>query len=213
MLSHHEITDLALPVLHLAIEAGEAIIEVYEARDLQIERKADDSPLTLADRRAHDVIDAGLISLAPNVPVLSEEGPDIPFSERAPWDELWLVDPLDGTREFIKGNGEFTVNIGLVQNGAPIFGVVYSPVCGTGYVGITHHRDPVLPDGTGFPAPGAYRFLLGDGGPGLRRRGVPRRGRRPLHGPDSDGRADRSRHGHRAFLRQSIRKIPLLSPR
>ncbi len=186
MLSHNEITDLALPVLQLAIDAGEAILQVYDAKDLQIERKADDSPLTLADRRAHDVIDAGLISLASNVPVLSEEGREIPFLERKHWNELWLVDPLDGTREFIKGNGEFTVNIGLVQNGLPVFGVVYGPVCGTAYVGITPRRDPISPDGTRFPNPGAYRFLLGDGGPGgtpalanLARRAEPILGKAP----------------------------------
>jgi len=132
------------------------------------------------------VIDAGLISLVPTVPVLSEEGREIPFLEREHWDELWLVDPLDGTREVIKGNGEFTVNIGLVQNGAPVFGVVYSPVCGTAYVGITRPRDPVSPDGTGFPAPGAYRFVLGDGNPNgtpalasLARRAQPISGKAP----------------------------------
>ncbi len=165
MLSHQEITDLAIPVLQLAVEAGEVILEVYEAKDLQIQRKADNSPLTLADRRAHDVIDAGLISLAPDVPVLSEEGREIPFSERKHWDELWLVDPLDGTKEFIKGNGEFTVNIGLVQNGAPVFGVVYGPVCRVAYVGIPQPCDPASPGDTRFPDPGAYRFLLEDAAP------------------------------------------------
>jgi len=166
MLSHNQITDLTLPVLQLAVEAGEAILEVYQGKDLQIERKADDSPLTLADRRADDLISAGLTSLVPEVPVLSEEGREIPFSEREHWDELWLVDPLDGTKEFIKGNGEFTVNIGLIQNGEPVFGVIYGPVCGVGYVGITRSGDPGLhsdtssPDKDVFPSPGAYRLVL-----------------------------------------------------
>ena len=189
MLSHQAITDLALPVLQLAVEAGRAILEVYEARDLQIERKADDSPLTLADRRAHDVIGAGLIALAPDVPVLSEEGRDIPFSEREHWDELWLVDPLDGTREFIKGNGEFTVNIGLVQNGSPVFGVVYGPVCGVAYVGMPQRGHSKLAGDTGFPSPGAYRFLLGTADPGgtpafadLARRAEPISGAAPGNG-------------------------------
>lgn len=117
-----------------AVEAGKAIMEVYGSGDFQVELKSDESPLTLADRRAHEII---LRILEPtNLPILSEEGSDIPFMNRSWWSPFWLVDPLDGTREFIKRNGEFTVNIALVEEGVPVFGVVYAPVLHTLYTGL-----------------------------------------------------------------------------
>ncbi|MCD8310269.1 MAG: 3'(2'),5'-bisphosphate nucleotidase CysQ [Prevotellaceae bacterium] len=111
-----------------ALQAGQEILSIYNdpAADFQIERKADNSPLTIADRRAHDTI-ARLLCDTP-YPVLSEEGRHIPFEERCRWETLWVVDPLDGTKEFIKRNGEFTVNIALVHRGVPVMGVVYIPV-------------------------------------------------------------------------------------
>jgi len=148
-----DIHTLAGHVLRLALEAGRAILEVYRSDDFQIERKPDWSPLTLADRRAHDIIDAGLGSLTPEVPVLSEEGREVPFSERTGWRELWLVDPLDGTKEFIKGNGEFTVNIGLIQDAEPVLGVVVAPARGVAYVGICADDPTHEDDGDGRPAP------------------------------------------------------------
>ena len=111
----------------LARAAGAAILQVYD-RAFAVETKDDRSPLTAADRASHRVIAEGLHRLAPEVPLLSEEGRAIPYDERRGWDRLWIVDPLDGTKEFIKRNGEFTVNIALVEHGAPLFGVVYVPV-------------------------------------------------------------------------------------
>jgi len=119
-------------VVDLARDAGRRIMEFYK-QDLSIERKADRTPLTEADMAAHNAIVAGLSVLTPDIPVLSEESADIPFSERSQWDCYWLVDPLDGTREFIKRNGEFTVNIALIQDHRPSLGVVVVPVSGLCY--------------------------------------------------------------------------------
>ena len=106
------------PVIVTAINAGEAIIHVYQA-DFDVEYKRDNSPLTVADKKAHDIISTALNKTG--LPILSEEGKKIPFSVRKKWEKFWLVDPLDGTKEFIKRNGEFTVNIALIENGSPIF--------------------------------------------------------------------------------------------
>jgi len=117
----------------IAIEAGKAILEIYETGDFGVEAKNDDSPLTRADKAAHEVIVEGLKSFG--YPILSEEGADIPYEERKNWDKFWMVDPLDGTKEFIKKNGEFTVNIALIEDGTPTFGVVYVPVKDELYIG------------------------------------------------------------------------------
>tara|TARA_R110001592_G_scaffold363109_2_gene680481 strand:- start:176537 stop:177280 length:744 start_codon:yes stop_codon:yes gene_type:complete len=109
-----------------ALEAGSEILKIYAAGGFSVEAKSDDSPLTIADKTAHNIIEKHLQSLG--LPILSEEGRLIPFSERSLWTEFWMVDPLDGTKEFIKKNGEFTVNIAYIQNGKPLFGVVYAPV-------------------------------------------------------------------------------------
>jgi len=114
-----------------ALAAGRAILEVYESPDMGVQKKADDSPLTRADRRAHDIIMAGIGGFG--IPVLSEEGREIPFAERSQWPRMWIVDPLDGTKEFIKRNGEFTVNIALAEAGIPTMGVIYVPVTDTLY--------------------------------------------------------------------------------
>ena len=119
----------------LARRAGAAILEVYNRPDFGIESKADDSPLTAADRKSHAVIDAGLRELSAEIPVLSEEGREIPYAERRQWRRFWLVDPLDGTKEFIKRNGEFTVNIALIDDGRPVLGVIYAPALDLLYVG------------------------------------------------------------------------------
>ena len=110
----------------LAREAGEAIMEVY-AQDFDVESKADASPLTAADLASHRIICAGLSALTPEVPVLSEESAAIDWAVRHGWSRYWLVDPLDGTREFVKKNGEFTVNIALIDDGVSVLGVVYAP--------------------------------------------------------------------------------------
>ena len=120
--------NILMFAIRAAIEAGAKIMGVYTDpnADFEIEKKADNSPLTIADRKAHEVI-CGILS-ATNIPVLSEEGKKLPFESRKEWNELWIVDPLDGTKEFIKKNGEFTVNIAYVKNGTPEAGVIYIPV-------------------------------------------------------------------------------------
>lgn len=115
-----------LKINNIVYDAGKAILDVYDT-SFNVETKSDNSPLTQADKNAHSVIDSGLKSLFPNIPILSEEGKNIPYSERKKWDCFWLVDPLDGTKEFIKRNGEFTVNVALIKNNYPIFGSVYAP--------------------------------------------------------------------------------------
>ncbi len=119
-----------------ALEAGRTIMDIYQSDDFNIEAKGDGSPLTLADKAANDVITKSLNLHYPEIPVLSEEGRNIPYTERKNWNQFFLVDPLDGTKEFIKRNGEFTVNIALIQNGKPIAGVVFAPALGKLYIGI-----------------------------------------------------------------------------
>lgn len=116
-------------VIAIAMAAGDAIMKVYESQErTSVSLKADSSPLTAADLAAHRVIVEGLSALNESHPILSEESADISWQERKQWSTYWLVDPLDGTKEFIKGNGEFTVNIALVHDGVPLLGVVYAPV-------------------------------------------------------------------------------------
>ncbi|PNK62056.1 MULTISPECIES: 3'(2'),5'-bisphosphate nucleotidase CysQ [Pantoea] len=120
-------------ICQLAREAGNAIMLIYEKETpVDVSRKSDDSPVTAADIAAHDIILQRLKQLTPEVPVLSEEDPPS-WSERQQWQRYWLVDPLDGTKEFIKRNGEFTVNIALIDQGKPVLGVVYAPALGVLY--------------------------------------------------------------------------------
>lgn len=129
------VTDLKVllqDAIVATISGGKEILDVYE-NEFDVEYKDDNSPLTVADKRAHNAIMKTLEKTG--VPVLSEEGRSIDFAERSAWPMLWVVDPLDGTKEFIKRNGEFTVNIALVENGAPIMGVIYVPVEDTLYFG------------------------------------------------------------------------------
>ncbi len=122
-------------IITIARDAGSAILEVYGKEDFGVEIKADESPLTKADLAAHEIIIAGLTRIAPDIPILSEESDEIPFDERRQWRRYFLVDPLDGTKEFISRNGEFTVNIALIEEGVPVMGVVYVPVKEVTYVG------------------------------------------------------------------------------
>lgn len=134
---------MTAPELHLeeliqiartaALEAGKAILEIYTSADVGVEYKEDASPLTLADKAAHAVISRHL--KVTQLPILSEEGAHQNYAERTLWPWYWLVDPLDGTKEFIKRNGEFTVNIALMQNTKPVGGVVYAPCLDTLYAG------------------------------------------------------------------------------
>ncbi|GGH48561.1 3'(2'),5'-bisphosphate nucleotidase CysQ [Dyadobacter endophyticus] len=117
-------------LLTIAREAGEAILRIYNdpAKSDAVTYKSDQSPLTLADEASNEVITKRLKDFTPDIPVLSEEGRNIPFEERKHWDYFWCVDPLDGTKEFVKRNGEFTVNIALIHKNRPILGVIFVPV-------------------------------------------------------------------------------------
>ncbi|MCE7995889.1 MAG: 3'(2'),5'-bisphosphate nucleotidase CysQ [Roseivirga sp.] len=133
-MNREKLSSLLDTAREASLLAGQQILEIYNSDDFEVELKGDNSPLTKADKAAHDVI---MSFLEPTgIPVLSEEGRDIPYQERKGWDYLWVVDPLDGTKEFIKRNGEFTVNIALVHKGEPILGVVYAPVLDKLYAGI-----------------------------------------------------------------------------
>ena len=127
-----DLSALARSVEAIAREAGRRILDVY-AGAFSVVEKADQSPVTAADLAAHDCILHGLAALTPDIPVLSEEAPDISFAERGRWEWLWLVDPLDGTREFIKRNDQFTVNIALVHRHEAVLGLVLRPVGGLCY--------------------------------------------------------------------------------
>jgi 3'(2'), 5'-bisphosphate nucleotidase len=123
--------NLILATLRAAKRAGEAILEVYDS-DFAVGQKDDKSPLTLADKRSHETITGVLEQTITvnnsTVPILSEEGRDIPYDERKKWEYFWLVDPLDGTKEFVRRNGEFTVNIALIHKHKPVLGIIYIPV-------------------------------------------------------------------------------------
>jgi len=118
--------DLLKIAISAALEAAKEILKIYHSDDFEVQLKSDDSPLTKADLVSHQLIESYLKPT--NIPILSEEGKDISFDERKDWNELWIVDPIDGTKEFIKRNGEFTVNIALIENHIPTLGVVYAPV-------------------------------------------------------------------------------------
>jgi 3'(2'), 5'-bisphosphate nucleotidase len=128
-------SELLDAVIDITRRAGREILDVYGS-DFEARAKADNSPLTEADLRAHRLIVAALSGLEPRLPVLSEEAADIAFAERGSWERYWLVDPLDGTREFVSRNGEFTVNIALIDAHRPVLGVVHIPVSDTTYSGI-----------------------------------------------------------------------------
>ena len=129
-----QLDKLSLIATQATLDAGKEILEVYNNEETLVDYKGDNSPLTQADTRAHLAI-VNLLD-ATGIPILSEEGKHLPYEDRKHWTTLWIVDPLDGTKEFIKRNGEFTVNIALVQEGSPILGVVYVPVSGELYLGI-----------------------------------------------------------------------------
>ncbi|MGA1847596.1 3'(2'),5'-bisphosphate nucleotidase CysQ [Deferribacter abyssi] len=133
----HSFTAILSNVIKIALEAGNKIMETYK-KDFSVEYKDDKSPLTEADRISNEIICKGLSQLTPTptpirIPILSEENKEILYSERKDWELFWLVDPLDGTKEFIKKNGEFTVNIALIHKDTPVLGVVYAPAINTLY--------------------------------------------------------------------------------
>ncbi len=126
--------DMLAQLVSISRRAGLAILEWYDG-DMDITRKADESPLTQADLASHELISAELTAYWPDIPVLSEESADIPWQTRQKWQQYWLVDPLDGTKEFINRNGEFTVNIALIRDHQPVVGIVHVPVTDTSYFG------------------------------------------------------------------------------
>src|SRR5512138_3372387 len=151
-------------IARIAREAGAAILDVY-ANEFDVTQKADSSPLTMADMRSHEIIVQALRALTPDVPVLSEEASNIPFEERSQWTRYWLVDPLDGTKEFVSRNGEFTVNIALIEQDAPVLGAVFVPVRDTLYLaardeGATRQvaTEPARPIRTTVPAASPLRI-------------------------------------------------------
>ena len=134
MLDQIDIQD----IVKIAKDAGKAIMKIYN-QDFGVEYKTDNTPLTIADQKANEIIVNALNQLPvnsflqQNIPILSEEGRNVPYDERKNWEYFWLIDPLDGTKEFVKKNGEFTINIALIYKGAPVLGVVYSPVLNVCY--------------------------------------------------------------------------------
>ena len=148
--------ESAQAVLHLAQSAAAAILRVY-ARAPNTRQKADLSPVTDADIAAHTIIAAGLAHLTPTIPVLSEEGRIAPWSERRTWSRFWLVDPLDGTKEFIARNGEFTVNIALIDAGYPTLGVIVQPTTGHWFVAAA--GAPLLRGQAPAPRPGGSGLI------------------------------------------------------
>ena len=149
-------------VCSVAREAGESIMEIYNG-EFNVEMKGDTSPLTCADKASHRIIVAGLKKHFPGIPILSEEGETVSYGERKKWTCFWLVDPLDGTKEFINRNGEFTVNIALVEGGAPVLGVVYVPTQEKLYWGIVG-GGAYVQEGGNVPVKIHVRSIVPDGG-------------------------------------------------
>jgi 3'(2'), 5'-bisphosphate nucleotidase len=141
------LNELIDPIVDLAVDAGKAILEVY-ATDFDVQEKGDESPLTQADLASHHCIVKGLGALTPDIPVISEEEGLPGFAERSQWQRYWLIDPLDGTKEFVNRNGEFTVNIALIDSNRPIFGVVHVPVQDKTYIGCEGHGSELREGGS-----------------------------------------------------------------
>ncbi|MFB9887927.1 3'(2'),5'-bisphosphate nucleotidase CysQ [Balneatrix alpica] len=131
-----ELLELLPHLTSISRDAGKAILDIYQQPHIQAQHKADTSPVTAADLAAHQLIEANLHRLTPDIPLISEESPQPPLAVRSQWPAYWLVDPLDGTKEFLKRNDEFTVNIALIQHNRPVLGIVHVPVSGSTYVGV-----------------------------------------------------------------------------
>jgi 3'(2'), 5'-bisphosphate nucleotidase len=151
----YDLPSLLPPLLTVACNAGREILAVY-SQNFGVARKADRSPVTEADLRSQRVVVAGLKRLTPDLPILAEESTAVPYDERARWRELWLVDPLDGTQEFVNHNPEFTVNIALIRDGRPVIGVVHAPAQDLYYFGVADGGERLQ------PRTGAFRQLAGE---------------------------------------------------
>ena len=130
--------NLVKPIIELSVRAGESILNIYDT-EFEIDEKKDSTPLTEADLQSHNIIVSGLKSITPDIPIISEEEKLESFSSRKSRRRYWLIDPLDGTREFINKNGEFTVNIALIENNMPVLGVVHVPVKSETYIGCKNY--------------------------------------------------------------------------
>jgi 3'(2'), 5'-bisphosphate nucleotidase len=136
-------------LLKLIRQAGRAILEIYR-QDFKVQIKPDFTPVTLADHKANEILAQGLTAFFPDIPIITEENDQIPYSQRKAWSRFWLVDPLDGTKEFIKRNGEFAINLALIQEKHPVFGIIHVPVSDITYYGkkdkgcfkVTGNQDP-----------------------------------------------------------------------
>lgn len=139
-----QLSSILPDVIRVADEASEKVLRIYQS-DFTVSYKADESPITAADTAAHDIIVLGLRGISHDIPILSEEGSDIPWDERKHWRRFWLVDPIDGTKDFTQRTGEFTVNIALIEDGEPVLGVVTAPALKEAYWGVkgegAHKRD------------------------------------------------------------------------
>ncbi|KXF82539.1 3'(2'),5'-bisphosphate nucleotidase CysQ [Enterovibrio coralii] len=143
-----ELSQLLQPVIEIARASGQVILDIYQRGDFEKKVKSDDTPVTSADMAAHKLVTERLSALTPDIPVLSEEDASIPFKDREGWERYWLVDPLDGTQEFIAGSGDFATIIALVENNQPVMGVVYGPVSGVSYYAAKGHGAwKIMPDG------------------------------------------------------------------
>ena len=156
-----ELPSLVEPVLAIAQEAGEHILAIYET-EFEVQEKEDETPVTAADLASNETIVEGLRALTPEIPILSEEANQVPYEIRAGWQRCWLVDPLDGTREFIKQSGEFTVNVALIEGGAPVFGLIYVPVSGVAYYAWRNGGAFKRPPGSNSSHQRIYTRPLGD---------------------------------------------------
>jgi len=146
------LSDLRIDkIFRIVKSAASQILEVYNS-PFMWEDKEDKSPLTLADKKSHNIISEGLEDIYPEIPVLSEEGKDIPYEKRRQWEYFWLVDPLDGTKEFIQRNGEFTINVALIHKDKPAFGIIHVPVTGVFYVAIKGQGAYKLEEGENIDA-------------------------------------------------------------
>ena len=189
-----DLTDLVTPTRKIATEAGEAILQVYGADDQGLRFKDDASPLTAADLAANEIIERRLRELTPGWPVLSEESGLPDWTVRKHWKTYWLIDPLDGTKEFVRRNGEFTVNIALIENHRPVLGAVWVPVGRYGY--------------SGAEALGAHRYDASGARPIRSRQSPPEElvvvGSRSHGSPDFDAYLDHLRRQHPAIVTRSI---------
>ncbi|MCF7497241.1 3'(2'),5'-bisphosphate nucleotidase CysQ [Vibrio sp. L5-1] len=141
-----DLSHLLPSIIEIARSAGQLILEIYEKKDYEEFTKSDDTPVTSADLAAHKLILKKLSELTPDIPVLSEEDADISLEQRSQWDRYWLVDPLDGTQEFIARSGDFATIIALIEHNKPVMGVVYAPVSGVSYYAYSGKGAWKIPD-------------------------------------------------------------------